>query len=145
MIAAIALVFFIYFHLYHIFLFPSKLNPIATALGFSIQVPKIQAQATVIENVDPWNEAEYDKALEHGVAQAKRIALPGQPGMIFLFAHSSQEPWKITRENVPFLRLGELQNNDVIYLYRNGKKYTYQVTNKKEVWPNEVSSVLQPN
>src|SRR5690606_7249057 len=37
---------------------------------FSIVIPKIAANANVIQNVDPANEPEYLDALQHGVAHA---------------------------------------------------------------------------
>lgn len=95
-----------------------------------------------MEGVNPFNEEEYRKALEKGVAQAKGTALPGEKGTIFLFAHSSDFPWRITRYNVAFFRLPELQKGDKINIFRNGKEYKYKVTDKKTVWPSEVNYLL---
>lgn len=120
-----------------IYLFPTHLTPLQDLSGFSITIPKIHAQAHIIEQVDPWNQAVYDKALEKGVAQAKGTAYPGENGTIFLFAHSSEAPWELTETNIPFLRLGELQNNDQIYLVWNKKTYIYKVYMKKEIWPTD--------
>jgi sortase A len=106
---------------------------------FQITIPKIQAQARVVEQVDPWNEAIYDEALKHGVAQAAGFALPGETGTVFLFAHSSAPPWEQIYNNTIFLRLGDLQAGDEVFLDRNKKRYRYVVTDKKEVWPHEVS------
>ncbi len=106
--------------------------------SFIISIPKINAYAPVVENVDPWNESDYKEALKHGVAQAKGFALPGAHGPIYLFAHSSDYPWNITRYNTVFLRLGELKNGDQISILKDGKTYDYQVTDKKEVWPDQV-------
>ena len=112
------------------------------AKGMFITIPKIHAQAQVTENVDPFNEKEYNEVLKKNIAHAKGTALPGEEGTIFLFAHSSGTPWEITRFNTIFLRLGELQKGDSIVLVRNGKKFAYTVSNKKEVWPSEVSYLL---
>jgi len=120
-----------------IYLFPTQIKPLQEMSGFSVTIPKIHAQAQIVEQVDPWNQSVYDAALEHGVAQAKGTSYPGQAGTIFLFAHSSEAPWELTETNIPFLRLGELQNNDQIYLVRNKKTYIYKVYMKKEIWPTE--------
>jgi len=106
--------------------------------GFSISIPKINASARVIPAVDPWRESVYRSALQKGVAQAKGTSLPGQKGTIFLFAHSSDLPWRMTRYNTPFLRLGELKTNDLIIIVYNGKQFYYHVINQKIVWPNEI-------
>ena len=85
----------------------------------------------------------YNKALQNGVAHAKNTALPGQKGTAFLFAHSSGNPWELTRMNTIFLRLGELQNGDVIEIVSNGKMLKYKVVDKKEVDPTEVDFLLK--
>lgn len=125
-----------------LYLFPGKpitLNEIKREQGFYLAIPKIRAQSIIIANVDPWNETSYQQALKNGVAHAKGFAFPGEKGTVFLFAHSSGTPWELTYTNTPFLRLGELQTGDEIYVKRNGKLFTYKVSSKKEVWPNEVS------
>ena len=48
----------------------------------------------------------------------------------------------MTRFNTVFLRLGELNMGDIISIYKDGKEYTYAVSDKKEVWPNEVSYLV---
>ncbi len=108
-----------------------------------ITIPKINAQAKIIEQVDPWNETEYKKALTLGVAQAKGTALPGGNGTSFLFAHSSGLPWEETENNTIFLRLGELQKRDKIIITKNKDKYEYTVKDKKIIWPSEVNYLLE--
>lgn len=120
-----------------IYLFPQPIKPLLQLTGFTITIPEIHAQAHIIQQVDPWNQAAYDAALEHGVAQAKGTSYPGQSGTMYLFAHSSQAPWVITQTNIPFLRLDALQNNDQIYITWHKKTYIYKVYMKKEVWPDE--------
>ncbi len=104
----------------------------------TLSIPKIGAQAPIIYQVDPWNEAAYKKALESGVAQAKGTALPGEKGTTFIFAHSSGNPWELTRYNTIFLRLGELEKGDLIVISLPEKQLTYRVIDKKTVWPQEV-------
>ena len=108
----------------------------------SVFIPKINAYAPVIYNVDPFDAAVYKKALTQGVAHAKGSSVPGSPGTVYLFAHSSGLPWEMTRYNTIFLRLNELNQGDKIYVYKDGKEYIYSVENKKEVWPQEVSYLV---
>jgi len=124
--------------------FPQKLvTTQASAQGdIIITIPKINAQAQVISNVDPWDERIYDEALKKGVAQAKGTALPGEKGTTFLFAHSSGLPWEMTRMNTIFLRLGELQTGDSIIIQNNGKKLEYKVRETKVVDPSQVHYLL---
>src|SRR5581483_8798854 len=63
----------------------------------TITIPKINASADIVPNVDSQNEAEYDQALKKGVAEAKGFATPGQGQLVYLFAHSSLPPWEMTR------------------------------------------------
>lgn len=122
-----------------LFLPSQPVKKITDKTGFYITIPKVQAQARVIENVDPWNQDIYQEELKKGVAHAKGTALPGDGKMIFFFAHSSLPPWEMTRTNTPFLKLGQLENGDTIEIIRDGKEYLYKVREKKEVWPTETN------
>lgn len=132
----------IFWPLLMLFLFPPHL-PSVISKGFFISIPKINAYAQVIPEVDPWNESAYRLALQKGVAQAKGTALPGEKGTIFLFAHSSDLPWRITRYNTPFLRLGELKNNDKIYIFFKNKEFKYKVIEEKIVWPDQTQYLIR--
>lgn len=112
---------------------------------FSISIPKINAQAPLIDNVDPWNETEYRKALEKGVAIAAGFSKPGENGTSFIFAHSSDSPWRITSYNTVFFRLGELKEGDEVEIKYNGYQYKYKVSYSIEVWPNEVEAITKQN
>jgi|SRR3989344_382150 len=132
---------FTFYPIIQLYLFPPQAQTfiIQTLEEPYIQIDKINALAPIIEQVDPWNEAVYQKALKNGVAHAKGSSLPGQKGTVFLFAHSSGSPWELTRYNTVFFRLSELEKGDTIIIGRQKKRYTYSVTEKKEVWPTEVS------
>lgn len=112
------------------------------AKGFTVNLPSIKAASRIIENVDPWNQAEYKKALEEGVAHAKGSALPGESGTIFLFAHSSGNPLEQTRVNPAFFRLNRMSAGDLIEISFQGQDYRYQVKELKTVLPNEVEYLL---
>lgn len=111
--------------------------------GDTIEIPRINAYTEIVLDVDPWNEAEYLQALNQGVAHAKGTSYPWTgSGVSFLFAHSSLPPWEMTRTNTPFLSLNKLTQGDLITIRHAGVTYRYQVSDKKEVWPNEVEQVF---
>ena len=142
-ITSVAALLFIYYPFIKIYLFPPKLQDLTLQKGYFIQIPKIKAEAPIILNVDPWNENEYRQKLKIGVAHAKTTSPPGEKGVSYLFAHSSDNPWSIGRYNTIFFRLGELNINDEILIFKDGKKYVYKVTDKKIVWPSEVEYLKQ--
>lgn len=139
LIGALALLY-IYFPLIQAYFFPQQQTQQAIAQteeSYWIDIPSIHANSPIITNVDPWNEKEYKQALKQGVAQAKGTALPGK-GKTYIFAHSSDYPWNITRYNTAFFKLHQLKENDVILIHSGKKTYTYKVTGTKEIWPTEV-------
>ncbi|OGH04596.1 MAG: hypothetical protein A2W22_05010 [Candidatus Levybacteria bacterium RBG_16_35_11] len=140
---SIAIVLFIYYPIIMVYSLPIQINKVNA--DFSIEIPKIKLVSPVIKNVDAFNEKEYRKALIKGIAQAKGSTLPGEKGTIFLFGHSSDYPWNLTRYNTIFLRLGDLEKNDLVILKKDGKEYRYRVFDKKVVWPNEVNYLSQNN
>lgn len=142
-ISSLLLLLFIYYPIIAIYLFPAKIDENPSHKGYFIQIPKIRAQAPIVIDVDPWKEKEYQSKLSLGVAHAKGTSAPNGEGSSFLFAHSSDVPWKLSRYNTVFLRLSELKIGDDIYVFKDGKKITYKVFAKKEVWPNEVTYLTQ--
>lgn len=116
-----------------------KITPVDT--DFAIVIEKIGANAKVVANVDPFNPREYQLALSRGVAAAKGSALPGEPGNLFLFSHSSVDFFEATRYNSVFYLLDKLQPGDKVDLYYHGQKFTYILTKKLIVAANEVSYI----
>ncbi len=111
---------------------------------FGIIIPKIGANAKVLANIDPFNEAEYQSALTRGVAHAKGSVFPGQIGNVFIFAHSAGNFYDANRYNAIFYLLSKLEKKDEIYLIYQGKKYRYQVTEKKLVDASAISFISAP-
>lgn len=97
---------------------------------FSIVIPKIGAKAQIIANVDAAEEDEYSKALKEGVAHAKGTYFPGQGKNMFLFAHSTNGEWNITRYNAIFYLLRKLDEGDKIIVFFADNKYEYTVEKK---------------
>lgn len=112
---------------------------------YSIYIPKIDAKAEIVENVNPSDYGEYQQALKKGVAHAAGSVFPGMEGATYLFAHSSEAPWSQTQYNTVFYLLRELepQNGekmgDEIYVFFLDKLHKYRVTEKKVVGPNDIS------
>lgn len=104
---------------------------------FRIIIPKININSQVLLNIDPYNKEEYLAALNQGVAQAKGSALPEDDGDIFLFAHSTNDPF-ISYYNAVFYLINKLTPSDEIYLFYQGKNYKYVVTETKIINPSEV-------
>jgi LPXTG-site transpeptidase (sortase) family protein len=110
--------------------------------GYILSIPSIRIRAQVIAGVDPFKPKVYLAALQHGVAQASGSALPGQTGTQFLFAHSSEAPWRMTRDNTAFYRLNRVKPGDEIMVSYQGMVYHYRVKELKYVWPNEVNYLV---
>lgn len=110
--------------------------PVST--DFGIVIEKIGANAKIIPNVDPSNEAEYGPALMEGVAHAKGTAFPGQKGNIYLFSHSTDAPWNIVRYNAIFFLLNKLEVGDRVILFYKGLRFDYTVFDKTVVKPTDV-------
>ena len=126
---------FIYFPVIRGYFFPPEIAiPVDQPI---ISIPTINAVAPIIFNIDPWHKEEYLDALKKGVAHAEGTALPGENGTVYLFAHSSDAPWRLTRYNTIFLRLNQLAIDDKITITSENKTFHYRVREKKTIWPNE--------
>lgn len=97
---------------------------------FSIYVPKIDAKANVIPNINAGNYNEYSNALQDGVAHAAGTNFPGQGKLVYLFSHSTDSPLNFARYNAVFYLVRKLEKGDRIVLYFMGKEHKYVVTNK---------------
>ncbi len=106
--------------------------------NFSLVIPKIGANARVVQNVDPGNEPEYLEALKNGIAHARGTSFPGQGGNIFLFAHSTDYIWNIGSYNAVFYLLYKLETGDEVNVFYQGKRYKYEVTEKAIIEPEQV-------
>lgn len=107
--------------------------------NFSIIVEKIGADATIIANVDPTNKTAYQNALKRGVAHALGTSFPGQKGVTYLFAHSTDTIFNVPRYNAVFYLLGEMKQGDRIVIFFAGRRYDYYVTETKITEAKDVS------
>lgn len=109
---------------------------------FSLSIPKINVEATVIPKVDGMNEKIYQEALKKGVAHYKGTALPNSGSNMVIFGHSSSI-LGFGQYSKIFARLDDLEKNDEISINYNGETYKYAVESKRVVSAKEVS-VLSP-
>jgi len=146
MLLAITGALFVYLPIINLYLSPPKISAHLNS-NYYLTIPKISAQAPIVSNVNPWDENDYLPKLQQGIAAAQGSVNPGETGEIYLFAHSSDEPWRITRYNIAFFKLGDLQNGDKIVITKNDKNYNYIVYDKKVFWPTQVEylNYLQKN
>ena len=101
--------------------------------GFRIYIPKLALSSDVITKVNPFDSKAYLPALKNGVAHALGSALPDQAGTVYLFAHSTDAPWRFNQYNAQFYLLHQLQPDDLIYLDYQGSRYTYQIKRKQVI------------
>jgi sortase A len=106
---------------------------------FSIYIPKINAKAKVVPNVDPGNPTDYLKALSEGVAHAQGTNFPGQGTTIYLFSHSTDSPINIARYNAVFYLLRKLEKGDRVIVYFLGAEHDYVITDKFVTAANDTS------
>ncbi|MBN2096140.1 class E sortase [Candidatus Peregrinibacteria bacterium] len=105
--------------------------------------------AMSMENIqgENWNELEkqIQDGLRDGVVHYPGTAKPGQYGNVFLTGHSSYYPWDPGQFKDVFATLGQLEPGDRYYVYFDQIKYVYEVIDKKEVYPSDVTVLEQPH
>lgn len=111
--------------------------------NFSVVIPKINANARVIPNINPADPKIYLPALQKGIAHAEGTAFPGEGGHIFLFAHSTDYFWNIGSYNAVFYLLYKLESGDQINVFYKGKRHLYNVITKTVVEPSQVEYLLR--
>jgi sortase A len=106
---------------------------------FSIVIPKIEAASNVIANVDASDENQYFDALQKGVAHARGTYFPGQGKNIYLFSHSTDANYNVSRYNAIFYLLKKLEAGDKIVVFFADDRYEYEVIEKVTTSANDTS------
>ncbi|MBU0619279.1 sortase [Patescibacteria group bacterium] len=119
---------------------PKMLVPIS--FDFSLVIPKIGINTPVFPNINSADPDEYQPILKKGVAHAQGSSLPNQPGPVFIFAHSTDAFYNISRYNAVFYLLPKLQTNDEVFIFYKNKKYQYQVLSQQVVKADEISALV---
>lgn len=114
-------------------------NEIQKSQNTILVIDKINLSAPVLLNINGNNTDEYNGALEKGLAHLKGSATPGKEGNMFIFGHSSYDAKKAGQYKEVFSKLNELVNGDLIEIQNLETRYTYKVSDKKVVAPNDVS------
>ncbi len=112
---------------------------------YSIYIPKIMAKSRIIEGVDAFDKKSYLDALQHGVAEAKGLAKPGEMGTTYLFAHSVGSRVDFARYNAIFYLLHRLEVGDRIEIMFEGKLYKYQMAERHIVSASDLSFITPQN
>lgn len=108
-----------------------------------IIIPKINLRAPVVYSVKTFNEGQVQKALEKGVVHYGDTGLPGVKGNNVIVGHSSNNWWASGKYKFAFVLLNKLEEGDIFYLHYNSRRYTYEVSGKKIVAPQEVGVISQ--
>jgi sortase family protein len=107
-------------------------------------IPKLNVDVPVIYGVNAADHNAQMKAMEKGAAHfaiAGANAVPGQVGNAVFSAHSSNDAFAPGDHKFVFAQNEKLVKDDIIYMHYQGKRYTYAVTKKEVVLPNEVSRI----
>jgi len=120
---------------------PIITDPNSTAGGPNPEViiPKINVEIPVVYDEPSIDEAAVENALERGVVHYATTPNPGELGNAVIFGHSSNNILNKGKFKFAFVLLSRLENGDLFYLDKDGKRYVYQVYDKKIVDPSEVS------
>lgn len=114
---------------------------------FGIEISSLGLREKVIPNVDLGNKDSYMTALKEGVAHGAGSGFPGTESQvnrtIYLFAHSTDFDWNVSRYNALFYRLKDLEKDNEIKLTFWGEEYRYRVEEVKKLAAEE-TSFLKP-
>lgn len=110
--------------------------------NFSLIIPTIGINTKVENSVDPNNDKEYEIALKSGVAHAKGTSFPNQSGTVFIFGHSTDYPWNISRYNAYFYPLKYLKEGEEVIIVYKGKTFLYQIVEKNVVEASDLESLV---
>lgn len=106
-------------------------------------IPKINVDVPVLYDVGNDYNSQM-KAMESGVAHFAipgASSHPGQIGNTVISGHSSNDLLDSGDYKFIFAQLDKLAIGDSIYANYNGKRYTYTITKKEVVQPNEVNKL----
>ena len=108
-----------------------------------IIINSIGVKAPVIYDQRTVDEGAFQYALRSGVVHYPNTALPGKPGNVVIFGHSSGQVWAPGDYKFIFTHLEKLKDDDRIYIEYEGVRYIYSITGSKVVPPTQMS-VLNP-
>lgn len=110
-------------------------------------IPKINVDAPFVYDVPSIEESIIQKKLESGVVHYPipgANSMPGQKGNTVILGHSSNDVFDNGAYKFVFVQLDQLVKGDTFYLNYKGTRYTYTVTDKEVINPNQVSKLVLP-
>lgn len=119
-----------------------EISPTPISEQASIVIEKINVNAPIFFDVNPYEPSEYSEILKKGIAHAKGTVKPGKVGNSFLFAHSSQVPEVLGEFEAVFSHLQELQEGEIINVFLNQQRIDFFVREKKNVLSSDLSLLL---
>jgi len=114
--------------------------PPTATIANRLVVPKIGVNAPILWEI---TDEEMLNALERGVAHYRNTALPGETGNVFFTGHSSYYLWAGGSYKQIFALLDKLEIGDRIYINYLNVVFTYEVSSKKVVMPDDLSVLAQ--
>lgn len=136
------------------FVSPGSIDPTDIIVDTSIDVPVGEESRLIIPKINVnepiiWDakndQASQLKAMESGVAYfgvPGANSRPGQVGNTPLAAHSANNLLEAGDHKFVFVHLPMLVEGDTVYVTYKEVRYTYKVTKKREVQPNDVASLV---
>lgn len=112
-----------------------------------VVIPKINVDAPVVYDITSLDEHIIQNNLKNGVVHYPipgADSFPGQKGNTVLLGHSSNDVFDDGAYKFVFVQLDKLNKGDTFYLHYNGTRYTYSVTDKKIINPNQVNELVLP-
>lgn len=109
---------------------------------FSLIIPELGINAKVKDSVSLVDSQEYESALIEGVAHAERTSFPDQPGTVYIFGHSTDYSWNVTRYNAYLYPLKYLKGGEEIIIIYKGKFFIYRVKEKKIANANDLQYLV---
>lgn len=99
-----------------------------------------------IQYVEEKSEAVYQEALRKGVVHFPDTALPGEPGNVYIFGHSSDYIWSPGEYKTVFAKLPQIAlETEIEITDADGKIFRYAVIDTKVVGPRDLSVLDQQN
>jgi sortase A len=109
-----------------------------------ITIPKINVEAPVIYGLPDLDEATSQNALKNGVIHYPlqgATSVPGENGNTVILGHSSSDLFNDGNFKFIFVQLNRLDKDDLFYINFNSVRYTYKITGKEIINPNEVGKL----
>lgn len=118
---------------------PIIIDPAGTAVGPEpkIIIPKINVEIPVVFDEESTEEQAVQKALENGVLHYATTSNPGETGNGAIFGHSSNNILNKGKYKFAFVLLNRLENGDIFYVQKDGKRFAYKVYKKSVVKPEQ--------